>query len=85
MTGEKNTKQLKIPLNEHEQILVKRYVDAERQVPDFIAKDMSGNFLLEVFMYTYYAGHGCSDYRQHMVLNEKEIDDVFWPAESNIK
>ena len=29
MNGDKNYKQLKIPLNEHDQILLKRYIDAE--------------------------------------------------------
>ena len=30
MNGESNIKQLKVPLNEHEQVLLKRYIDAER-------------------------------------------------------
>ena len=85
MAGDKSTKQLKIPLNEHEQILIKRYIDAEWQEPDFVAKGLSKNFLLEVFLYVYYAGHGCSDYRQYILLNEKEMDKIFWPAEANIK
>ena len=64
MTGEKNIKQLKVPLNDHEKVLLKRYIDAERQEPDFIAKGLSKEFLLEMFLYIYYAGHGCADNRQ---------------------
>ena len=41
MTGEKNIKQLKVPLNDHEKVLLKRYIDAERQEPDFIAKGLA--------------------------------------------
>ena len=85
MKDEINTKQLVIPLNEHDQILIKRYIDAERQQPDFIAKGLSKNFLLEVFLYFYYAGHGCSDLEQYIVLNEKELERIFWSAEANIK
>ena len=63
MTGEKNIKQLKVPLNDHEKVLLKRYIDAERQEPDFIAKGLAKEFLLEMFLYIYYAGHGCADNR----------------------
>ena len=85
MTGDKNSKQLKFPLNEHEQIILKRYIDAERQVPEFIEKGLSKYFIFEIFLYFYYAGHGCSDHRQQIVLNEKEVKKIFWPAESKIK
>ena len=38
MVGDyKNTTQLKITLEDHEKILLQRYIDAERQEPDFIA------------------------------------------------
>ena len=43
------------------------------------------NFLNEVFFYFYFAGHGCADNKQWIVLNEKEQDKIFWPAESKIK
>ena len=61
MAGDKDSKRLVIPLNEHEQILLQRYIDAERQEPDFIARGLTANFLFEVFLYIYYAGHGCMD------------------------
>ena len=85
MTGHVDYKQIKVPLDEHQQLLLQRYIDAEKQEPDFIAKGLSKNFLHEAFFYFYYAGHGCSDNRQMIVLNEKEIDKIFWPAESKIK
>ena len=43
------------------------------------------DFLNEVFFYFYYAGHGCADNRQWIVLNEKEQKKIFWPAEEKIK
>ena len=71
MTENKCPTKLIIPLNEHEQFLLQRYIDAERREPNFIAKGLSLNFQFEVFLYIYYAGHGCSDNRQYIVLNEK--------------
>ena len=61
MVGEKSCKYLRIPLDEHQQILLKRYIDAERLEPDFIEKGLEMNFLNEVFFYFYFAGHGCAD------------------------
>ena len=43
------------------------------------------NFFNEVFFYFYFAGHGCADNRQWIVLNEKEQSKIFWPAEKKIK
>ena len=73
MTGEINYSQIRIPLNEHEQILLLRYILAEKQEPNFVKNGSSGKFLLEVFLYFYYAGHGCSDGRQWLVLNGKDV------------
>ena len=61
MSGNKDCKQLKLPLNEHEQYLLQRYIDAEESIEDFIEKGKSDMFRVEVFFYFYYAGHGCSD------------------------
>ena len=43
------------------------------------------NFLNEVFFYFYYAGHGCADNRQWIVLNEQVQNKIFWNAEEKIK
>ena len=85
MKGDKNYKQLKIPLTDNEQLLLQRYIDAERQEPDFIAKGLAENFQYEIFFYFYFAGHGCSNNRQFILLNEREVGKVFWPAEERIK
>ena len=85
MNGNKDFNQIKIPFDEHEQSLLKRYIDAEKQEPDFIEKGLSNKFLNEVFFYFYYAGHGCQDLKQYIVLNETTVDKIFWPAEENIK
>ena len=85
MTGHVDYKQIKVPLDEHQQLLLQRYIDAEKQEPDFIAKGLSKNFLHEAFFYFYYAGHGCSDNRQYIVLDEREVSKIFWPAEQRLK
>ena len=59
MTGDRNCKILKIPLSEHSQLLLQRYIDAEKQEPDFIARGLSKMFQYHVYFYFYYAGHGC--------------------------
>ena len=46
---------------------------------------MSKVFKLESFVYLYYAGHGCSDNRQYILLNENDIDKIFWAAEAETK
>ena len=39
----------------------------------------------EVFLYVYYAGHGCDDGMQWFILNEATPEKCFWPAESRIR
>ena len=85
MTGERNGKKIKVPLNEDQQFLLKRYIEAEKQEKDFISKGLSHKFVQEVFLYFYYAGHGCADHKQIVVLNEQNIDKIFWNVEDKIK
>ena len=85
MTGERNGKKVKVPLNEDQQFLLKRYIEAEKQEKDFIVKGLSHKFVQEVFLYFYYAGHGCADHKQIVVLNEQNIDKIFWNVEDKIK
>ena len=54
-------KSFSVPVDEHDQLLLLRYREAEKQVPDFVSKKLTKNFMLETFLYTYYAGHGCQD------------------------
>ena len=70
---QKNTKQIKVsiiqandqeiqfPLDEYEKIIYQRYIDAEKQIPNFIEKGMMSEFDREGFLLVYVAGHGCSD------------------------
>jgi hypothetical protein len=62
-----------------------RYIEAEKQEPDFIKKGLAENFQLVVLYFAYFACHGASDSRQHILLNEREVDKIFWPAEERIK
>ena len=39
----------------------------------------------EIFFFVYYAGHGCADVNQYLVLNEKEVEKIFWPIEDNLR
>ena len=65
--------------------MLERYIEAEKKYPNFIARGMSKVFKLESFVYLYYAGHGCSDNRQYVLLNENDIDKIFWAAEAETK
>ena len=42
-------------------------------------------FTREVFLFIYYAGHGCSDKKQHYVLNEDKVENIFWSSEENFR
>lgn len=50
-----------------------RYILAEEKEPNFVKNGSSGKFFLEIFFYFYYAGHGCSDGRQLLVLNGTDV------------
>ena len=86
MAGDtQNYSQIRIPLQDHEILLLLRYIEAEKQEPDFIKKGLADNFQLEVLYFAYFASHGASDSRQHILLNEREVNKIFWPAEERIK
>ena len=38
-----------------------------------------------VFVYAYFAGHGCSDVRQYFMLNSSDPKQVLYPAEEQIR
>ena len=52
---------------------------------DFIQRGLASNFQLNVLFYAYFACHGCSDSRQYILLNERKVEKIFWPAEERIK
>ena len=68
-------------LREHEKVLLKRYIQNEIQMPDFIDKQDYKQISDEVMLFVYFAGHGCSDPKQIFVLNEDTIEKAFWPVE----
>ena len=59
-----------IKLKEHEKIIYQRYVEAEKQEPNFLDKGKTEDFMREVFLFIYLAGHGCADHEQYFLLNE---------------
>jgi hypothetical protein len=78
-------KQIKYKLNDVEKILLQRYIDAETKEPNFIENGNSKNYVREIFFFVYYAGHGCADVNQYLVLNEKEAEKIFWPVEDYLR
>ena len=85
MDGQKDTDKLKIPLSPLEQLLLMRYIEAERVEPNFISKGLEDQFTQDILLYSFFACHGCSDHSQIILLNEKSVDKIFWRAEENIK
>ena len=79
---EKNLEQLKIPLDDYEKVIYQRYIYAEKQIPDFIKLGKQSEFDRDAFLFVYLAGHGCADYRQYFLLDEKDPDLIFWNAEA---
>ena len=52
---------------------------------NFLTKiDPSEQIRDEVLLFSYFAGHGCGDTKRLFVLNEADIDKVFWPAEDRL-
>ena len=72
---------MQIQLNNYQKIIYKRYIDAEKQIPDFIAKGRIYEFDRDAFLFIYIAGHGCADFRQIFLLDEKEPEKIFWKVE----
>ena len=69
-------------MNEYDKIIYKRYIEAEKEIPDFIKKGMISVFDRDAFLFVYLAGHGCADDRQYFLLDEKDPAKIFWKAEA---
>ena len=80
-SDDKDLKTLKVPLKPCEQLLLLRYIEAEKTEENFISRGLSDKFTLEIFIHFYFACHGCSDSSQMVLLNEREIEKIFWKAE----
>ena len=39
---------------------------------------------VEIFLFAYFAGHGCADTSQYFVLNEDTVEKCFWNAERRL-
>ena len=65
--------------------LLQRYKAAETVEKNFIENGHSDKFTCEIFIFVYYAGHGCSDGKQYYVLNENTVKKTFWPAEFKLR
>ena len=61
MAGDRSGKSIKIPLTKLQQLVLIRYIEAEKQEPDFISRGLGRLFVQDIFLYVYYAGHGCAD------------------------
>ena len=77
-----NSNHIQIKLRDHEKIILQRYIEAEKKEPDFIKKGKQAEFMREVFLFIYLAGHGCADSKQYFLLNEKDVTKIFWKAEA---
>ena len=55
------------------------------QIEDFLTKvDPAKQIRDEVLVFAYFAGHGCGDTKRLFVLNEADMEKVFWPAEERL-
>ena len=57
-----------------EKRLLQRYKEAERVEANFIENGSGHIFREEVLLVFYYAGHGCMENQQYVVLNEDDIE-----------
>ena len=68
-----------------EKILLARYIQNELKVENFLTEIHPFEQIRdEVLLFAYFSGHGCGDTKRIFVLNESEIEKVFWPAESRL-
>ena len=74
-------KTMTVPLSRMEQLILMRYIEAETVEKDFIGRGLSNKFTREIFLHFYFACHGCADQTQKILLNERDIDKIFWEAE----
>ena len=65
--------------------MLQRYIENEFKQEGFITDKEYEQIKDEVFLFAYFAGHGCADIRQYFVLNENSVDKCFWEAEFKLK
>ena len=69
---------------EHEKAILKRYIENELMQTDFLNIKDYKQIRGEVLLFAYFAGHGCADTSQYFVLNEKELNKIFWSVEEKL-
>ena len=77
-------KHLQLKLKDHEKVILKRYIENELHQPDFLSVEGHQQIYDEVLLFVYFAGHGCADTNQIFVVNESNLDKVFWNAEEKL-
>ena len=70
-----------LTLFEYEKILLKRYIANELKEPNFVDNTQYNQIKEEVMLFGYFAGHGCSNPEQLIVLNESSLEKAFWPVQ----
>ena len=66
-------------------MILKRYIENELRRPDFLTATDYKQIKDEIFLFVYFAGHGCAEMKQYYILNEDTEDKCFWKAEANLK
>ena len=75
---------VKLPLRGYEKVLLKRYIENELHKADFLDVKDYKQLKEEIFLFAYFAGHGCADTSQYFVLNEDQVEKCFWNAERRL-
>ena len=57
---------------------------AEKETEDFLTKKVKIP-PEEILVFAYTAGHGCADHKQYYLLNEKDVNKIFWPFEDKLR
>ena len=85
LTKDDDQDSINLFLRKVEKIILGRYIQNELYIEDFINKvARSDQIKDEILLFAYFAGHGCGDTKRLFVLNEADIDKVFWPAEERL-
>ena len=54
----------------------------EKKFPNFLTEmDQNQIPLEEIFVFVYAAGHGCESHEKYYLLNEDNVDKIFFPLE----
>ena len=85
LTENLNQDSINLTLRPAEKIWLARYIQNEIHCKDFLTElDPADQIRDEILVFAYFAGHGCGDTKRLFVLNEADMDKVFWPAEDRL-